>query len=279
MLKGTAYDAHEAVNFLTRTIAIAIVTGCTVGLLAYLSLKMVGSPFDHSSGIIQTVITFGCAYVSFYLSEGLFGASGVLATVAAALVLAHKMWPAIVDRESLMSFWHVFEYMCNSLIFFLAGALTGNAMVKIEAQDWGHLLVIYVMLVLARFLLLFCSMPVLKLLHPRREPVSLAEVAVITWGGLRGAVGLSLAIQVATNRAGGVISPEDGQRVLFYVGGVAALTLVINATTSPFLVGALGITRWEHAKQNMMLLLHKRLKALSRGYWMAWANEDPSSKL
>ncbi|OLP85596.1 Sodium/hydrogen exchanger 7 [Symbiodinium microadriaticum] len=76
MLEGTAYDAHEAVNFLTRTIAIALATGGVVGLLAYLSLKVVGSPFDHSSGIIQTVITFGCAYVSFYLSEGLFSASG-----------------------------------------------------------------------------------------------------------------------------------------------------------------------------------------------------------
>ena len=38
-------------------------------------------------------------------------------------------------------------------------------------------------------------------------------------------------------------------------------TLVVNATTSPLLVSVLGITRWESAKQSMMLMLHSRLKA------------------
>ncbi|CAJ1461749.1 unnamed protein product [Effrenium voratum] len=149
------------------------------------------------------------------------------------------MWPVIIDRESLMSFWHVFEYLCNTLIFFLAGALTGSL---------GGSIV-------------FCSMPLLQLMHPARQKVTVQEALVITWGGLRGAVGLSLAIQVAKDRAGGVLSYEDAHRVLFYVGGVAALTLVVNATTSPLLVSVLGITRWESAKQSMMLMLHSRLKA------------------
>ncbi|CAJ1394481.1 unnamed protein product [Effrenium voratum] len=260
MLKGVTYDSYSATVFLTRTITVAVAAGVLIGVAAYLLLKKVGSPFDHNSGIIQTVLTLGCAYVSFYSSEGLFSASGVLSTVAAALVLARKMWPVIIDRESLMSFWHVFEYLCNTLIFFLAGALTGNSMINIEAQDWGHLLVIYIFLVLARGSIVFCSMPLLQLMHPARQKVTVQEALVITWGGLRGAVGLSLAIQVAKDRAGGVLSYEDAHRVLFYVGGVAALTLVVNATTSPLLVSVLGITRWESAKQSMMLMLHSRLK-------------------
>ena len=33
---------------------------------------------------------------------------------------------------SLVEVWHIFEYLANTLIFFLAGALTGNCMIYIE---------------------------------------------------------------------------------------------------------------------------------------------------
>ena len=39
--------------------------------------------------------------------------------------------------------------------------------------------------------------------------------------------------QVTVDRADGMISEMDANRVLFFVGGIAALTLVVNATTCP----------------------------------------------
>jgi NhaP-type Na+/H+ or K+/H+ antiporter len=173
------------------------------------------------------------------------------------------MWPAIVDKEFLHTIWHMFEYLGNTVIFFLAGALTGRTMAHIPGADYLHLCVIYVVLVLVRGFLFFASRPILRILGPDKEPVSVADCLVMTWGGLRGAVGLSLAIQVNTERAEGEISALDGQRVLFYVSGVAALTLLINATTCPLLVERLGITQMPGAKKQMLRLLVQRLRHLS----------------
>ena len=48
---------------------------------------------------------------------------------------------ALRCRESLMSFWHVFEYLCNTLIFFLAGALTGSLGASQSSLDMGEVFV------------------------------------------------------------------------------------------------------------------------------------------
>merc|ERR1719183_379322 len=118
-------------------------------------------------------------------------------------------------------------------------------MTQIEITDYLHLIVIYLILLVARGSLIFLSRPVLQWLSTDQAPVTMADAAVMTWGGLRGAVGLALAIQVYNDRAPHVdtdvpqIRVADGRRVLFYVGGVALLTTIINATTCPKLVNYL----------------------------------------
>merc|ERR1712196_593347 len=111
-------------------------------------------------------------------------------------------------------------------------------MLKIEFLDYIHLMVIYIVLVLVRGAFTFASRPLLKRLSADRQEVSYADCAVMTWGGLRGAVGLALAIQVHNDRAPSVIESrlgepqidqQTGLRILFFVGGIALLTTIINA--------------------------------------------------
>merc|ERR550514_1267105 len=128
------------------------------------------------------------------------------------------MWPVVVSKEAMHEVWHMLEFLGNTLIFFLAGALTGAVMTKVSSSDYVWLLVVYLVITLIRGGMLLICIPVLGKLG---NPVHLTDVAVMTWGGLRGAVGLALAIVVAKDRAGGQIAPEDGDRVLFLVGGVA----------------------------------------------------------
>jgi len=102
------------------------------------------------------------------------------------------------------------------------------------------------------------------MLHSSRQVVSLSDCAVMTWGGLRGAVGLALAVQVRIHRAedddgNPHIDKKDAHRVLFYVSGVAFLTLLINATTCPILVKRLGIAATPSAKRFLQHMLHEQL--------------------
>lgn len=266
MLQGESYDGSDLIMFLITVAFMAWALGMVIGYVFFLWIRAANNKLNHSSSIIQIALTIAAGYWAFVMAEGVFHISGVLATVASALTLAHFMWPHVVCPESMHHVWHMLETLGNILIFFLAGALTGKAMTSIDAIDYIHLIVIYIVLTIMRGSFIFASRPILRLLSQDGAPVSKADCCVMTWGGLRGAVGLALAIQVYKDRApdpNGVeqISSSDAERVLFFVGGVAFLTTIVNATTCPKLVERLGITAQSDSRMRFIKLLHSRLAA------------------
>jgi len=236
---------------------------------------------DHSSGMIQIVLTLCCAYWSFIFVEGVLGLSGVLATVAASVVLANHMWPYVACEESMHHVWHTFEALGNMIVFFLAGSKTGDIFLEIDAIDYLNLIFIYVFLVVIRAGIIFGSRPVLKLLNADRLEVKWQDATLMTWGGLRGAVGLALALAVDNDRAPyykntgdfGLSAPliagsqagdpqiteKTARRMLFFVSGIAFLTTMVNATTAPTLVAKLGITALPHARKALLKMFHCQL--------------------
>merc|ERR1719247_766536 len=142
-------------------------------------------------------------------------------------------------------------------------------MLEVLWMDYLHCFVIYLVITVIRGLLLFVSRPHLTQLHMDTAEVSIPDVAVMTWGGLRGAIGLALGIQVAVGRANDNVSQEDALRVLFYVSGVAALTLLINASTCPALVRCLGITQLPETKLKVLLTVHSQLVDLAKSSTIA----------
>merc|ERR1719408_33208 len=111
MLGGKDYDASQIVIFLVKTAFGAMFMGLGVGLFFNWWIKLACNRLDHHAGMIQTALTLCCAYWSFCIAEGALKISGVLCTVSASLVLADKMWPFIVDKDSMIHIWHMFEYM------------------------------------------------------------------------------------------------------------------------------------------------------------------------
>lgn len=53
--------------------------------------------------------------------------SGVLCTVSAALVMADRAWPIVINHDSMENVWHALEYFGNTLLFFLAGVISSRA--------------------------------------------------------------------------------------------------------------------------------------------------------
>lgn len=265
-LKGEQYDLSDIIVFLARTAMCAWGLGLVMGYIFHCWIAAARNTLDHHSSMVQISLSLSCAYCSFILAEGVLSMSGVLATVAAALVLADKMWPVVVSKEAMHTVWHLFEYLWNSVIFFLAGALIGKTMIRIPLEDYGHLIVIYCVTTVIRGAMLFASRPLLqRFAKPFGHDVTVADTIVMTWAGLRGAVGLALAIQVAVDRAGGELSERDADRVLFYVGGIATLTLIVNANTCPIVVRWLGIAVLPETKQRILLMIHDQLICLLNG--------------
>jgi sodium/hydrogen exchanger 10/11 len=264
IIRGEKFEWADVAEFLIKKAMMAWAIGLFVGYFFFSWIRAASNKLEHSSGVIQIILTLSSAYWSFVFVEGVLGLSGVLATVASSLVLAHHMWPYVVSRESMNHVWHTFECIGNTIIFFLAGCITGNRIFDIAAIDYVHLIVIYIFLLVLRGFLIFVSRPVLKLLSADNQAVTVQDALVMTWGGLRGAVGLALAISVNVDRAPHIctnvkqISLEDARRLLFYVSGVAFLTMVVNATTAPALVHSLGITATPQARQLLLKMFHQQ---------------------
>merc|ERR1719183_2290053 len=140
MLRGEQYDFADVSMFLVKTAIMAVALGVFLGYIFFSWIRTASDRFNHSSPVIQILLTLCAAYWSFVLAEGVLKMSGVLATVGCSIVLAHHMWPYVVEREAMLDFWHVFECLGNIIIFFLGGALTGAAMVHIEVIDYLNLI-------------------------------------------------------------------------------------------------------------------------------------------
>jgi len=266
IVRGEKFEWTDVAEFLIKKAMMAWALGLFIGYFFFSWIRLASNRLEHSSGMIQITLTLICAYWSFMFVEGVLTLSGVLATVAASLVLANHMWPYIVSETSMHHVWHTFESLGNIIIFFLAGSITGKMLPDIDAIDYVHLLVIYLVLLVIRGTLIFGCRPILSYLSMVNQPVSWQEAAVMTWGGLRGAVGLALAITVNLDRAPDIcnesiqhIDPKTAERLLFYVSGVAFLTMVVNATTAPYIVNALGITATPQARKQLLKMFHEQL--------------------
>eukprot|EP00441_Pelagodinium_beii_P018078 CAMPEP_0197658826 /NCGR_PEP_ID=MMETSP1338-20131121/45465_1 /TAXON_ID=43686 ORGANISM="Pelagodinium beii, Strain RCC1491" /NCGR_SAMPLE_ID=MMETSP1338 /ASSEMBLY_ACC=CAM_ASM_000754 /LENGTH=987 /DNA_ID=CAMNT_0043235485 /DNA_START=82 /DNA_END=3045 /DNA_ORIENTATION=- len=244
---GVDMGVEDIASFCLSAVFGAVLIGSVIGLGSIWLIRKSSDRLNHHSPIIQICVTLCSAYWSFLIAEGVFHVSGVLSTVTAALMLAHRMWPLLVAQEAMLEIWHVIETIGNALVFFLAGSMTGMTLLhSVYLSDYLWLLLVYIAITLIRFVMLVGLSPILN--RVGHHPLSMKDILVMTWGGLRGMVGLAFAILVRSDLAGGRLSKEDGDRVLFLVGGIAGLTLLINALTCPALVRTLGITQVPEAR-------------------------------
>lgn len=123
----------------------------------------------------------------------------------------------------------------------LGGVLVGIQFIKpefIEILSTGNihkLFFLYICMTLARFLSISVFMPKLQ-----TEGYGLRwnEVGALTYGGLRGAVGIAFTLILASNPT---LNPTFRMLSLFNTSGCAFLTLMINAPTCNYVIKKLGL--------------------------------------
>lgn len=94
-------------------------------------------------------------------------------------------------------------YVAESTIFLLSGVLVGVKVLNqqndsVRKTDYFRLLGLYVCMILARFGAIAVF---IKWLKKFGYGLSWAEVYVLTYGGLRGAVGIAFAMIIANDKA------------------------------------------------------------------------------
>lgn len=215
----------------------------------------------NSEEMVQNSVIILAAYLTFILSQYYLGVSGVIALVAFGLTVTYVGKPRLKPQVNtfMEHFRELLTYIANTLIFILVGVVIAEK-VDFSWGALGVLILIYIALNLIRFAMIMLLYPVMKRLGyglTRRESV------ILTWGGLRGALAMILALMVSYTPA----IPEDiRSQVLFFTAGIVTLTLCINATTMRALLNRLGLTHVPSARTMLAYRIEKSIRENSEKY-------------
>ena len=146
-------------------------------------------------GHLELVISLALASGTFSLANSL-GMSGPIAVVVAGLSLSSRSSRKALTqdgRRDLMIFWSLMDEVLNTLLFLLIGF----EVVAIAFRQF-HLVVVLIAIplsVAARGISVFLATTLARLHGHSRGDV----LAVLTWGGLRGGISVSLALSLPDN--------------------------------------------------------------------------------
>jgi CPA1 family monovalent cation:H+ antiporter len=210
--------------------------GALVGaIVSGVILLLAGRTKDHLDEITLTTLA---AYGSFLIAEKLH-ASGVLASLTAGLLIGNLgSMGAISDsgRPHVLAAWEFFAFVANSFVFLLIGVqLVG---VPISSLGWLTAAIAILLVVAGRAVAVY---PLASLFRPTKLQVPLPFQHVLFWGGLRGALGLALALAVPA-------SVPERAPIILSAFVVVAFSIFVQGLTMPWLVERLGLTRRKSAR-------------------------------
>ncbi|MCO6449682.1 MAG: Na+/H+ antiporter [Caldilineales bacterium] len=228
--------------------------GIGIGIIANWVFSMID---DH---LIETTLSTVVAYGSYLIAEQ-FHLSGVLAVVFAGMLIGNRSSNSMspTTRLSLMNFWEYIAFLVNSLIFILIGL---EVSLPSLSQAIIPIIVALVVVLLSRAVSVYS----LSFVSGRiGNPVPAPYQHVLFWGGLRGAVGLALALSIPRSYA-------DRDLIITLTFVVVLFTLLVQATTVGGLLKRLGLVGRPEAEleyeriQGRMLAVSAALRRLEVQY-------------
>ena len=252
IITGTAIDSNPAIDFLIVTLG-GVAIGGVIGLLTlFLIKKVFNDPSFEITGII------GSAYLTFFIAES-YHLSGVIGLVTLGLIMAGRGKTRISPEVGhfLHDFWALAAFLANTLIFIIVGVIIGQR-TKFHLDDFIDLGLIYIGIHLIRGFVILILFPLMKKIG---YGINRKEATVLWWGGLRGVIGLAMALIVVESNLtkfelyelAGVLGVDMDtnplffdvikEQFLFITAGIVLLTSLINATTIKALVKGLGLTK------------------------------------
>ena len=165
------------------------IVGVVLGLLGFQLLKSVAD--DPKIDIMLTLVI---ALGGYALCSTL-GVSGPLAMVFAALIIGEKFRASsnfsMDGKKEMNVFWEVLDEILNAVLFVLIGL---EVLVLSFELNFAIISILAIPLILlARFISVFVLS---KLFPDEHDENPSATVKILTWGGLRGAISVALALSL-----------------------------------------------------------------------------------
>lgn len=212
-----------------------VVGGVAIGTAVAGTLLLLASRTeDH---LVEITLTTISAYGSFLTAEH-FHMSGVLASLAAGLVIGNVGWTGSVSeaaRGHVLAFWEYAAFLANSIVFILIGGHEAQEATGIFT--WAAAVAIGLMLV-GRIAAVY---PICSLFARSALRVDARHQHILVWGGLRGALALALALTIPD-------SVPDKNAIILAAFAVVAFSIFVQGLTMPILIRRFGLTLTNDAK-------------------------------
>lgn len=244
MEEGEEMNAGKMIGMFGKMSLGGPLLGLAFGILMSFILARI-----HNEPILEANLTLCIPYVLFYISEHpSVHVSGILALVACGLWMTNRGRTQISNEseDAIHTIWHYFGFSAETLIFMLTGYVLGTVFYSFE---WIWLLQLIGLYILLHVIRLLGILLVLPLLNCTGYKLDFKQVILLTYSGLRGAVGLALALIVQFNDN---ISKPIRTQVIFFTSGIVLLTLVLNAPTTGKLISKLGLAKENEMAQRML---------------------------
>ena len=216
-----APDVLGSLALFTREVLGGVLIGGAMGIVFS---RLTGAIDDH---LIEMTLSTGLAYGSYLVAQSL-ETSGALACVAAGLIhgsYGRQVGMSERTRTVLDDLWEYFGFLANALVFLLVGF--SASVPDLLATGWPVLLAIIAVL-LARAVVVVLPARLLQTTH--------AERTVLAWGGLRGALTITLALALPADM-------PARQLLIEMAFGVVLFTLLVQGVTLSLVVQRAGLVR------------------------------------
>ncbi|WP_261844896.1 cation:proton antiporter [Aliamphritea ceti] len=176
------------------------------------------------------LVTIVLSYGSFFIGEHFLHVSGIVAVLFAAIVFKKCARQKLKDIEhQVHNVWESIGFIANVFVFVLLGLVIT---VEMFTERWLAILLAVAAATLARTIAVYSSVLLNK--ATIGQTVDKRYPPIMIWGGLRGAVTIALVLSLPTELPYWWTIQSIGF-------GVVLFTLIVQATTNPWLVRKLKI--------------------------------------
>ncbi|KAL1221080.1 Sodium/hydrogen exchanger 7 [Cardamine amara subsp. amara] len=150
---------------------------------------------------------------------------------------------------------------CSGVV--IAEGILDSDKIAYQGNSWGFLFLLYFYIQLSRCVVVGVLYPLLSRVG---YGLDWKESIILVWSGLRGAVALALSLSVKQSSGNSFLSTQTGTLFIFFTGGIVFLTLIVNGSTTQFVLRLLGMDGLSATKKRILEytkyeLLNKALKA------------------
>lgn len=242
--------------------------GLVVGFISVLWLRNLRRDI-----MLIMLVTVFATYFVFLMSEVFLHVSGILALVTMGMYIGTyaKANFSHENKHAIHMVWGFGSFSLETILFLITGTYIGDIIPELGERgltlnDGWKCVIFFIFLVVIRFLILLVQMPILNMVGYQ---IPLRSIMILSYGGLRGAIALSLAMIVTVDEQ---LDQKFRILCLFYTVVTIILTVFVNGNTMKLLMWATGfleekplrVLMKEKLKMRMVRVTKEKLAKLER---------------